>query len=155
MAWIGDGNNMCNTYVQAAVPFDFQLRIACPEGFEPKQEFLDSALAGWPRDPRPATRTKRWPAPIWSAPTCGPPWARKRSWPRASSAFAPYQVSRALLDAAAPDVLFMHCLPAHRGEEISTDLLDDPRSVAWDQAENRLHAQKALLEFLVEHAYCA
>jgi ornithine carbamoyltransferase len=67
--------------------------------------------------------------------------------------FAPYQVTRALLDLAAPDALFMHCLPAHRGEEISQDLLDDPRSVAWDQAENRLHAQKALLEFLVEPAY--
>jgi hypothetical protein len=63
--------------------------------------------------------------------------------------FAPFQVNRALLDLAANDVLFMHCLPAHRGEEISLDLLDDPRSVAWDQAENRLHAQKALLEFLV------
>jgi ornithine carbamoyltransferase len=67
--------------------------------------------------------------------------------------FKPYQVTRELLDAAAEDVLFMHCLPAHRGEEISEDLLDDPRSVAWDQAENRLHAQKALLEFLVEPAY--
>ena len=67
--------------------------------------------------------------------------------------FAPYQVDRALLDLAAEDVLFMHCLPAHRGEEISLDLLDDPRSVAWDQAENRLHAQKALLEFLVKPAY--
>ncbi|MCG4788826.1 ornithine carbamoyltransferase, partial [Roseburia faecis] len=61
--------------------------------------------------------------------------------------FAPYQVNRELLDLAAADALFMHCLPAHRGEEISLDLLDDPRSVAWDQAENRLHAQKALLEY--------
>ena len=66
--------------------------------------------------------------------------------------FSPYQVNKALLDLAAEDVIFMHCLPAHRGEEISVDLLDDPRSVAWDQAENRLHAQKALLELLVEHA---
>ena len=67
--------------------------------------------------------------------------------------FRPYQVDRAMLDAAAEEVLFMHCLPAHRGEEISPDLLDDPRSVAWDQAENRLHAQKALLEFLIEPAF--
>src|SRR5690606_24014009 len=66
--------------------------------------------------------------------------------------FRAYQVDRALLDSAADDVLFMHCLPAHRGEEISEDLLDDPRSVAWDQAENRLHAQNALLEFLVARA---
>jgi ornithine carbamoyltransferase len=69
--------------------------------------------------------------------------------------FRPYQVDRALLDAAAPDVIFLHCLPAHRGEEISEDLLDDCRSLAWDQAENRLHVQKALLEFLVEPAYHA
>jgi ornithine carbamoyltransferase len=67
--------------------------------------------------------------------------------------FQPYQVNAALLDLAAKDVLFLHCLPAHRGEEISEDLLEDPRSAAWDQAENRLHAQKALLEFLVEPAY--
>jgi ornithine carbamoyltransferase len=67
--------------------------------------------------------------------------------------FKPFQVTRALLDLAADDALFMHCLPAHRGEEISEDLLDDARSVAWDQAENRLHAQKALLEFLVAPAY--
>ncbi|MCR3837848.1 ornithine carbamoyltransferase, partial [Pseudomonas aeruginosa] len=69
--------------------------------------------------------------------------------------FRPYQVNAALLDGAADDVLFMHCLPAHRGEEISEELLDDPRSVAWDQAENRLHAQKALLELLIEHAHYA
>lgn len=68
---------------------------------------------------------------------------------RRKALFAPFQVTRALLDLADKDVLFMHCLPAHRGEEISVDLLDDARSVAWDQAENRLHAQKALLEFLV------
>jgi ornithine carbamoyltransferase len=67
--------------------------------------------------------------------------------------FKPFQVTRELLDLAAADVLFMHCLPAHRGEEISEDLLDDPRSVAWDQAENRLHAQKALLEMLVAPSY--
>ena len=67
--------------------------------------------------------------------------------------FRNYQVSRALLDQAADDVIFMHCLPAHRGEEVSEDLLDDPRAVVWDEAENRLHAQKALLEFLlVTHA---
>src|SRR5471032_2062704 len=116
VAWIGDGNNMCNSYIEAAIQFDFHLRIACPEGYEPDARFLEQAG-------------------------------------RRLALFAPFQVTRALLDLAAPDVLFMHCLPAHRGEEISLDLLDDKRSVAWDQAENRLHAQKALLEFLVAPAY--
>jgi ornithine carbamoyltransferase len=111
VAWIGDGFNMCNSYIEAARQFDFQLRIACPEGYDPDPRFmaLGADRVQIIRDP--------------------------------------------LLDLAAPDALFMHCLPAHRGEEISHDLLDDPRSVAWDQAENRLHAQKALLEFLVEPAY--
>jgi ornithine carbamoyltransferase len=152
VAWIGDGNNMCNTYAQAAVQFDFQLRIACPEGFEPKQEFLDQAAGRvtLTRDPYAAVAGAHLVSTdVWAS------MGQEEELAARIQRFAPYQVSRALLDAAAPDVLFMHCLPAHRGEEISTDLLDDPRSVAWDQAENRLHAQKALLEFLVEHAYRA
>ena len=152
VAWIGDGNNMCNTYAQAAVQFDFQLRIACPEGFEPKQEFLDQAAGRvtLTRDPYAAVAGAHLVSTdVWAS------MGQEEELAARIQRFAPYQVSRALLDAAAPDVLFLHCLPAHRGEEISTDLLDDPRSVAWDQAENRLHAQKALLEFLVEHAYRA
>ncbi|MEE9100261.1 ornithine carbamoyltransferase [Pseudomonas nitroreducens] len=152
VAWIGDGNNMCNSYIEAAIRFDFQLRVACPEGYEPNAALLE--LAGdrvkVVRDPREAVAG----AHLVSTDV----WASMGQEDEAAARlrlFQPYQVTRALLDGAAADVLFMHCLPAHRGEEISEDLLDDARSVAWDQAENRLHAQKALLELLVEHAHYA
>lgn len=152
VAWIGDGNNMCNSYIEAAMRFDFQLHVACPEGYEPNAALLE--LAGERvkifRDPRDAVAG----AHLVSTDV----WASMGQEDEAAARlrlFQPYQVTRALLDGAAADVLFMHCLPAHRGEEISDDLLDDPRSVAWDQAENRLHAQKALLELLVEHAHYA
>lgn len=150
VAWVGDGNNMCNSYIEAAVQFGFQLRVACPEGYEPGSEFL--ALAGERvtllRDPRDAVRGAHLVSTdVWTS------MGQEEEAQQRLARFAPYQVTRELLDLAAPDVVFMHCLPAHRGEEISHDLLDDPRSVAWDQAENRLHAQKALLEFLVKPAY--
>ncbi|MCG8910031.1 ornithine carbamoyltransferase [Pseudomonas nitroreducens] len=152
VAWIGDGNNMCNSYIEAAIRFDFQLNVACPEGYEPNAALLE--LAGERvkifRDPREAVAG----AHLVSTDV----WASMGQEDEAAARlrlFQPYQVTRGLLDGAAADVLFMHCLPAHRGEEISEDLLDDARSVAWDQAENRLHAQKALLELLVEHAHYA
>ncbi|WP_448679622.1 ornithine carbamoyltransferase [Pseudomonas nicosulfuronedens] len=152
VAWIGDGNNMCNSYIEAAIRFDFQLNVACPEGYEPNAALME--LAGERvkifRDPREAAAG----AHLVSTDV----WASMGQEDEAAARlrlFQPYQVTRALLDGAAADVLFMHCLPAHRGEEISEDLLDDARSVAWDQAENRLHAQKALLELLVEHAHYA
>ncbi len=149
VAWVGDGNNMCNTYAQAAVQYDFQLKVACPEGYDPKREFIEQAQGRVTlvRDPREAVAGAHLVSTdVWAS------MGQEEELAARMQLFAPYQVSRALLDQAASDVLFMHCLPAHRGEEISLDLLDDPRSVAWDQAENRLHAQKALLEFLVEHA---
>ncbi|MDF9620467.1 ornithine carbamoyltransferase [Pseudomonas entomophila] len=150
VTWIGDGFNMCNSYIEAAVQFDFQLRIACPEGYEPDPRFLQ--LGGERvriiRDPKEAVRGAHLvTTDVWTS------MGQEEETARRLAHFAPYQVTRELLDLAAPDALFMHCLPAHRGEEISQDLLDDPRSVAWDEAENRLHAQKALLEFLVEPAY--
>ena len=150
VAWIGDGFNMCNSYIEAARQFDFQLRIACPEGYEPDARFME--LGGdhvqIVRNPQDAVRGAHLvTTDVWTS------MGQEEETARRLAHFAPYQVTRALLDLAAPDALFMHCLPAHRGEEISHDLLDDPRSVAWDQAENRLHAQKARLEFLVEPAY--
>ena len=146
VAWIGDGNNMCNTYLEAAVQFDFQLNVACPEGYEPNPVFMP--LAGDRvrilRDPRDAVRGAHLVSTdVWTS------MGQEEETARRLKLFQPYQVSRELLDLAAADVLFLHCLPAHRGEEISLDLLEDPRSAAWDQAENRLHAQKALLEFLL------
>ena len=152
VAWIGDGNNMCNSYIEAAIRFDFQLNVACPEGYEPNSALMEQAGERVKifRDPREAVAG----AHLVSTDV----WASMGQEDEAAARlrlFQPYQVTRALLDGAAADVLFMHCLPAHRGEEISEDLLDDARSVAWDQAENRLHAQKALLELLVEHAHYA
>ncbi len=149
VAWIGDGNNMCNSYLEAAVQFDFQIRVACPAGFEPKAEFI--AQAGdrlqIVRDPREAVAGAHLVSTdVWAS------MGQEEEAQQRAELFRPYQVSRALLDQAAHDVIFLHCLPAHRGEEISHDLLDDPRSLAWDQAENRMHVQKALLEFLVMHA---
>lgn len=148
--WVGDGNNMCNSYIEAAIQFDFNLRVACPEGYEPSARLL--ALAGERvqvlRDPHQAVAGAHLVSTdVWAS------MGQEEEANERMRQFKPYQVTRALLDAAADDVLFLHCLPAHRGEEISEDLLEDPRSVAWDQAENRLHAQKALLEFLIEPAY--
>ncbi|UVM60204.1 MULTISPECIES: ornithine carbamoyltransferase [Pseudomonas] len=150
VAWIGDGNNMCNSYIEAALQFDFQLRVACPEGFDPNAELLAKAgdRVTIVRDPKQAVAGAHLVSTdVWTS------MGQEEETAKRLELFAPLQVNRALLDLADAEVLFMHCLPAHRGEEISFDLLDDPRSVAWDQAENRLHAQKALLEFLVEPAY--
>ena len=146
VAWIGDGNNMCNSYIEAAIRFDFHLRVACPLGYEPNPGFM--TLAGdrvtIVRDPKAAVEGAHLVSTdVWTS------MGQEEETAKRMALFAPFQVTRALLDLADKDVLFMHCLPAHRGEEISVDLLDDQRSVAWDQAENRLHAQKALLEFLV------
>lgn len=146
VAWIGDGNNMCNTFIQAAMQFDFQLRIACPEGYDPDPQFLAAAgdRVTVMRDPREAVRGAHLiNTDVWAS------MGQEDESEARLKRFVPYQVTPALLDLADESVLFMHCLPAHRGEEISSELMDDPRSVVWDQAENRLHAQKALVEFLL------
>ena len=147
VAWIGDGNNMCNSYIEAAEQLDFNLRIACPEGYEPNPRFLERAgeRVRVTRDPREAVAQAHLVSTdVWTS------MGQEEETRLRLAAFKPYQVTAELLDSAAPDVLFMHCLPAHRGEEISHTLLDDPRAVVWDEAENRLHAQKALLEFLIK-----
>jgi ornithine carbamoyltransferase len=146
VAWIGDGNNMCQSYINAAQQFDFKLNIATPEGFEPSQFLVDEAAdrVTLMRDPKEAVRGADLVATdVWAS------MGQEDEQEQRLRKFRDYQVSRELLDLANKDVLFMHCLPAHRGEEVSEDLLDDPRSVVWDEAENRLHAQKALLEFLL------
>ncbi|WP_271194462.1 ornithine carbamoyltransferase [Pseudomonas turukhanskensis] len=150
VAWIGDGNNMCNSYIEAAQQYDFHLRVACPQGYEPNPTFMAQAgeRVTIVRDPREAVAGAHLVSTdVWTS------MGQEEEAAERLALFKPYQVTRALLDQAASDVLFLHCLPAHRGEEISEDLLDDPRSGAWDQAENRLHAQKALLEMLVEPGY--
>lgn len=148
VAWIGDGYNMCQSYINAAIQFDFNLRIAVPEGFEPKAEVMARAGARvtLTRNPEEAVRGAHLVVTdVWAS------MGQEDESQERMKCFNGFQVNAALLDKAAADVLFMHCLPAHRGEEISDNLLDDPRAVVWDEAENRLHAQKALLEFLLCH----
>jgi ornithine carbamoyltransferase len=145
-AWIGDGNNMCNSYINAAHLFDFQLKIACPYGFEPDPELLEKYARNVElvKTAEDAARDAHLIATdVWTS------MGQESEQSIRKRRFSMYQINPRLMDMASPDALFMHCLPAHRGEEISEDMLDDARSVVWDEAENRLHAQKALLEFLV------
>ena len=148
VAFVGDGYNMCNSYIRASKLFDFELRIAAPKGHEPDAGLLaESQGAGLALSPHDAVAgADLVVTDVWSS------LGHDEEAEARRKAFAGYQVTPALLDCAANDALFMHCLPAHRGEEISEHLLDDPRSVAWVEAGNRLHSQKALLEFLLAPA---
>ena len=145
VAWVGDGHNMCQSYINAARQFDFELVIACPEGFEPDQYLLDRerGRVSLVRSPEEAVKGASLVATdVWAS--MGHEQERQTRVDR----FKGFEVTTELMSHARPDALFMHCLPAHRGEEVSADVLDAPDSVVWDEAENRLHAQKALLEFL-------
>ena len=149
VAWIGDGNNMANTWAQAAALLGFTLRVSTPAGYE-----VDTALAaldgvpqhGWQSfvNPLDACRgadlvtTDVWTSMGYEAEN----EARKK-------AFASWCVDAEMMAVAKPDALFMHCLPAHRGEEVTAEVIDGPQSVVWDEAENRMHVQKALLEYLL------
>jgi len=147
VAWIGDGNNMCHSYINAARQFDFTLRIACPVGYEPDQGILEAA------GPHAVTLHNAREAADGADLVVTDVWAsmgQEEEQAKREKAFAAYQVDTGVMEAAASDALFMHCLPAHRGEEVAANVIDWPRSVVWDEAENRLHAQKALLEFLLE-----
>jgi len=149
VAWIGDGNNMCHSYIHAAQRFGFQLRAACPEGYEPDAAIVAAAgdRCEVTRDPaRAAAGADLVVTDVWASMGQEDEAARRRT------AFAGYLVDDALMARAAPDALFMHCLPAHRGEEVSASVIDRPDSVVWEEAENRLHSQKALLEFLLARA---
>ena len=144
VAFVGDGHNMCNSYVRAAALFGFDLRVATPRGHEPDEHKPPPPNVEFVADPAHAVDgADLVVTDVWSSMGHEGEEAERRA------AFDGYQVTPALLDNAKPDALFMHCLPAHRGEEVSDDMLDDPRSVAWVEAGNRLHAQKALLEFLL------
>lgn len=146
VAFVGDGYNMCNTYIHAARQWGFQLKIACPDGYRPDSRLLagsnEVSLVETAREA--AAGADLVVTDVWSSMGHEAEVARRRE------VFAPFQIDEALLDHAASDALFMHCLPAHRGEEVNTTVLDDPRSVVWQEAENRLHSQKALLEFLLQ-----
>lgn len=145
VVWIGDGNNMCHSYINAAILADFQLHIACPEGFDPDPKIVagGGSRVRIFRDPKDAIAgADLISTDVWAS------MGQEEEQQMRIAAFNGFQVSPELMDLAHADALFMHCLPAHRGEEVSHDMLDDPRSVVFDQAGNRLHAQKALLEFL-------
>lgn len=146
VAWIGDGNNMCHSYIHAAQRFGFRLRAACPEGYEPDAAIVAAAgdACEIMRDPREAaTGAHLIVTDVWAS------MGQEGEQAARAAAFAGFQVDAALMALARPDALFMHCLPAHRGEEVSAEVIDGPQSVVWDEAENRLHAQKALLELLL------
>jgi len=149
VTWIGDGNNMCNSFINAATMLDFELVISCPLDYDPDQQLLtDNAKnARIVRDPVAAVKGSNLVVTdVWAS------MGQEDEQELREKAFAPYQVNPELMSHAASDAIFMHCLPAHRGEEISHDMLDHPSSVVWTEAENRLHAQKALLEFLLCNA---
>lgn len=144
--WIGDGNNMCHSFINAAAQLDFKLHIACPEGYDP-----DPAIMAGNEDRVTIFRTPE-EAVVGTHLVVTDVWAsmgQEEEQKAREASFAGFQVSPALMDKADPEAIFMHCLPAHRGEEISHDMMEDPRSVVFDEAENRLHAQKALIEFLL------
>jgi ornithine carbamoyltransferase len=147
VAWIGDSNNVCNTWLQAAEVLDFNVHVSTPPGYEVEPERAGLYGTGHYeqfRDPMEAARgahlvtTDVWTSMGFEAEDA----ARRRD-------FQDWQVDAEMMKAARKDALFMHCLPAHRGEEVAAAVIDGPQSAVWDEAENRLHTQKALLEFLV------
>jgi ornithine carbamoyltransferase len=146
VTWVGDGNNMCHSWINAARQFDFKLNIACPEGYDPLDKILTPGADHCEiiRDPIAAARNSDLVVTdVWAS------MGQEEEQQRREKDFAGYQVNSKVMTAANDDALFMHCLPAHRGEEVSAEVIDGAQAVVWDEAENRLHAQKALLEFLI------
>jgi len=148
VAWIGDGNNMCHSYINAADRFDFELKIACPEGFEPNADLVQkfSQRVSVCHDPKSAvSKADLVVTDVWAS------MGQENEEAERCSSFSGFQVDGQLMSLANSSALLMHCLPAHRGEEISAELIDATDSVIWDEAENRMHSQKALLESLLSY----
>ena len=146
VTWIGDGNNVCQTYMQAAERFDFELIISTPKGYEPAQNFIDNYknnIAYCANAIEACDNADLIVTDVWAS------MGMESEQKTRELAFKNYQVNQAMMLNAKEDALFMHCLPAHRGEEVSGEVIDGDQSVIWDEAENRLHAQKALLLFLM------
>ncbi|GAM08691.1 ornithine carbamoyltransferase [Geobacter sp. OR-1] len=149
-AWVGDGNNMANTWIEAAAIFGFELRLACPKGYEP-----DAGVLAWARDkgaklilttdPREAVSgADVLNTDVWAS------MGQEAEQKVREKAFVGYCLDDTLVSLAKADCLVLHCLPAHRGEEISDSVIEGPRSVVWDEAENRLHVQKAIMATLIK-----
>ena len=150
VAYVGDGNNVCNSLIEAAAVLGFNLAVACPEGFEPHTEILENARAAARseivilRDPREAAgMADAVYTDVWVS------MGQEHEAEKKKRRFSEYQINSRLLNCAKKDVIVLHCLPAHRGEEITDEVMDGPHSVVFDQAENRMHTQKALLELLL------
>ena len=146
VAWIGDGNNMCHSYINAALRYGFNLRIAAPPGHTPDPDLVQSggALISLHETAIDAAQNVDLVVTdVWAS------MGQEEEQEQRLQSFADYQVNDRVMQSAHADALFMHCLPAHRDEEVSTTVLESSQSVVWQEAENRLHAQKALLEFLL------
>jgi ornithine carbamoyltransferase len=151
VAWIGDGNNMANSWINAAGTLGFELRLACPKGYEPDAEIL-KRNAGKTRltittDPKEAARGAHViNTDVWAS------MGQEEEQEKRVRAFQGYMVDTRLMTSAAPGAIFLHCLPAHRGEEVAEDVIEGRQSRVWDQAENRLHVQKAVMAVLMGKA---
>jgi len=151
VAWVGDGNNMANSWINAAASLGFELRLACPEGYRPNAEILKrsqgKARIVLTTDPREAVRGAHVvTTDVWAS------MGQEQEQEVRARAFEGYIVDGALMRLADASAIFLHCLPAHRGEEVSEEVLEGPQSRVWDEAENRLHVQKALLATLMGDA---
>jgi ornithine carbamoyltransferase len=148
VAWIGDGNNMANSWINAAYRLGFELALACPEGYDPDASILAraqrEARVNVVRDPNEAAAGAHVVnTDVWAS------MGQEDEQAQRAKAFAGYTVDAPLMKRAAPNAIFLHCLPAHRGEEVSADVIDGPQSCVFDEAENRLHIQKAIMAALI------
>jgi ornithine carbamoyltransferase len=147
VAWIGDSNNVCNTWLQAAELLDFNMHVSTPKGYEVEVEraglYDDSHFEQFENPMDAAKDAHLVTTDVWTS------MGYEAEQSERKSVFADWQVDQEMMDVSTKDSLFMHCLPAHRGEEVTSDVIDGPKSVVWDEAENRLHVQKALLEYLL------
>jgi len=148
VAWVGDGNNMAHSFINGSATFGYELSIACPEGYDPDQGILDKAVdlgarVSISRRPEQAVAGAHYVnTDVWAS------MGQEEEQKKREAAFAGYEVNDVLMSKADADAKFMHCLPAHRGEEVSEKVFESPASIVWDQAENRLHMQKAILEWI-------
>lgn len=147
VAWIGDSNNVCNTWLQAAELLDFNMHVSTPKGYEVEVEraglYDDSHFEQFENPMDAAKDAHLVTTDVWTS------MGYEAEQSERKSVFADWQVDQEMMDVSSKDSLFMHCLPAHRGEEVTSNVIDGPKSVVWDEAENRLHVQKALLEYLL------
>lgn len=144
--WIGDGYNMCHSFMHAAKQFGFHIRVCTPEGYEPNAQVQAECEGSFSLHRNPLTAAQGVDlvvTDVWTSMGCEAETEERHA------KFRPFQVNAEIMTAAGKQALFMHCLPAHRGEEVASDVIDGEQSVVWDEAENRLHAQKALMEFLL------